>query len=101
MNFHSVAVKDTSCAIRLLTKFALPPEASQKTSLKLHHDSEYKFICYYLPIDRRADNQQVISGKLFFKRVSLRELFLCKLNVQAEIIMKNFESLLSQLSSNA
>ena len=33
VNFHSVTVKDKSCTIRLLAKFALPARASNKTRL--------------------------------------------------------------------
>ena len=35
VNFHCVAVKDTSCTIRLLAKSQLPPRASNDTCLKL------------------------------------------------------------------
>ena len=31
MDFHSVAVKDNSCTIRLLAKFEFPARASNKT----------------------------------------------------------------------
>ena len=37
VNFYSIAVKDTSCAIRLLTKFELPARASNKTRLIKFH----------------------------------------------------------------